>query len=394
MTPKSYDVPPQRTISGLLGCLLTRSRPPLDCKGDTNKGSTAQSPSRVRIRPRNPCSAVRRFGYVFDPLFLLCCALYAANRWLIKPHSHIEFFHSWFNDILLIPCALPPLLLVHRWLKIRPPAAMPTIGEIAAHWAGWSVLFEVIGPHIMRTVGDPWDVVAYGAGAILAGLWWRRPSSNSAGFDLLAPHYRWMEIVLAGEKLQRCRAAFLHSIPAPRRALLIGEGNGRFLTQLLRAWPDTQCICVDSSASMLEKARARIISAGLGVSNVQFTHADILEWTPPSGQFDLIISHFVLDCFRPEQLEGLVARLSKATAPDARWLIADFSEPPSGIAKWRARAILEAMYLFFGFATGLSADHLTVPDTILARSDFLLRERREFDWGLLHSDLWEKGGKD
>ena len=28
-------------------------------------------------------------------------------------------------------------------------------------------------------------------------------------FDLLAPHYRWMEFVLAGRKLQECRTVFL-----------------------------------------------------------------------------------------------------------------------------------------------------------------------------------------
>src|SRR5580658_4433734 len=64
--------------------------------------------------------AVKRFGYVFDPFFLACCALYAVNRWLIKPHTHIAFFHNWFNDALLIPCALPPLLLAHDLLRLRP----------------------------------------------------------------------------------------------------------------------------------------------------------------------------------------------------------------------------------------------------------------------------------
>ena len=53
-------------------------------------------------------------------------------------------------------------------------------------------------------------------------------------FDLLAPHYRWMEWVLAGEKLQRCRTAWLEVLPAPARVLILGEGNGRFLEALMR----------------------------------------------------------------------------------------------------------------------------------------------------------------
>jgi hypothetical protein len=116
---------------------------------------------------------VKRFGYLLDPLFLAGCILYAMNRWVIKPHVHASFFHFWFNDMLLIPCALPPLLRLHRWFGLRAHDEAPTGWEIAGHLVGWSVLFELIGPHIMRTTGDPWDVVAYTAGALGAFCWWR-----------------------------------------------------------------------------------------------------------------------------------------------------------------------------------------------------------------------------
>jgi ubiquinone/menaquinone biosynthesis C-methylase UbiE len=338
---------------------------------------------------------VKRFGYVFDPVFLLCCALYALNRWLIKPHCHIAFFHNWFNDTLLIPCALPPVLLMHRWLGLRDHDDPPTAGEVAAHWAGWSILFEVIGPRIMPTTGDPWDVVAYGCGAVAAFACWRllyrRVDDEAADFDVLAPHYAWMEWLLAGKKLQRCRGVFVHAISAPRRALIIGQGHGAFVAELLKAHPGVRCTCVDSSSRMLEEARARVRAGGWSESTVEFTHADILAWTPPSGEFDLIVTHFVLDCFRPEQLERVLPKLSAAAAPGAYWLLADFQEPPAGPAKWRARAILEVMYLFFRWTAGLPATHLTPPDSFLARHGFLLRDRRTFDWGLLHSDLWVHG---
>jgi len=124
---------------------------------------------------------VRRFRYLLDPLFLICCALYAANRWVVKPHMHAVFFHYWFNDVLLIPCALPPLLLAHARLGLRAPNAPPTALEIAGHLAGWSVLFEVIGPHLMpHTTGDPWDVAAYAVGAVVAFLWWQGGKLSNA----------------------------------------------------------------------------------------------------------------------------------------------------------------------------------------------------------------------
>jgi hypothetical protein len=99
------------------------------------------------------------------------------NRWLLKPHSHSVFLRSWFNDTLLIPCALPLILLVYRCLKLRPHDDPPTILEITGHLVLWSVFFEWIGPHLVKhATGDWLDVLAYFAGATVAAVWWHRAS--------------------------------------------------------------------------------------------------------------------------------------------------------------------------------------------------------------------------
>ncbi|MFO1487537.1 MAG: hypothetical protein U1F65_03575 [Verrucomicrobiota bacterium] len=117
---------------------------------------------------------MRPFGYWRDRLFLTGCALYALNRWWIKPHVHGRFLHSYFNDLLLIPCALPLVLLLQRLLRLRLHDRAPQPGEIVFHVAVWSVICEVLAPHFLpRLTGDPWDVVAYGLGGLLAGCWWR-----------------------------------------------------------------------------------------------------------------------------------------------------------------------------------------------------------------------------
>jgi hypothetical protein len=117
---------------------------------------------------------VKRFRYALDPLCLACCALYALNRWGLKPHTSLAFFRFWFNDLLLIPCALPPLLQAHRWLKWRRHDRPPTAAEVTGHLVIWSVLFEAAGPHLMRGVTGDWrDVVAYAAGGLVALVFWR-----------------------------------------------------------------------------------------------------------------------------------------------------------------------------------------------------------------------------
>ncbi len=117
---------------------------------------------------------MKPFGYGRDPLCLTACALYALNRWGLQPHTASRFLRGQFDDLLLIPCALPWVLWLQRHLGLRAQDAPPGFGEVAFHLVVWSLLFELIGPHLMRVTGDPLDVLAYAVGAILALAWWQR----------------------------------------------------------------------------------------------------------------------------------------------------------------------------------------------------------------------------
>jgi ubiquinone/menaquinone biosynthesis C-methylase UbiE len=208
-------------------------------------------------------------------------------------------------------------------------------------------------------------------------------------FDGLAPHYRWLEFLLAGDKLQRCRTAFLSEQLHPANVLILGEGNGRFLVECQRKLHPSKIVCVDASARMLELARQRVSSKS-AAGAIDFVHADALAWQPPEGVFDLIVTHFFLDCFRPQDLRQLLPRLAQAAAPHAHWLLADFQIPQTGWRRWRASLIHRLMYLFFGVVTRLPARCLTVPDPLLAAQGFRLRQRRVSNWGLLRSDWWQR----
>lgn len=207
-------------------------------------------------------------------------------------------------------------------------------------------------------------------------------------FDTLAPYYRIMELVTAGGVLQCCRTAFLSETANSRHALLLGEGPGRFLVAFLRANPRVEVACVERSPRMIEAARSQLNESEL--ARVSFEQADGLTWQPPRGKFDLVVTHFFLDCFRREEIQALVTRIAASATADARWLLADFREPETGWRRWRARAVLAMMYGFFRLATALSASHLTPPDEFLKASGFRLAARRLANFGLAHSDLWQR----
>jgi Methyltransferase domain len=209
-------------------------------------------------------------------------------------------------------------------------------------------------------------------------------------FDTLAPHYRWMEFVLAGEKLQRGRTAFLDEIPVVRNILLVGEGPGRSLLECRRRFGNSPITCLDASKAMLDQARRQLNRRNHGVAPVKFLQADILDWQPGAEIYDLIVTNFFLDCFRADQLLRIISKLGAAAASDAHWLIADFQMPAAGLRRIRSRLILWMMYAFFRTATDLPARRLTAPDLLLERTGFTLHRRIESEWGLLHSDWWRR----
>ncbi|MEX2382174.1 MAG: class I SAM-dependent methyltransferase [Opitutales bacterium] len=211
-------------------------------------------------------------------------------------------------------------------------------------------------------------------------------------FDRLARHYRWMEAVLAGGILQRCRTAFIDPIREPAAALLVGEGNGRFLGPFLESNQSTRVVCVEQSEQMIVQARKALNRRGIDPARVEFIRQDVLGWDPPGEEFDLIVTHFFLDCFTEPQLRLLVPRLAASGRPDCTWLLADFQLPDAGFGRLRARAIHKLMYVFFWAATALPARRLTDPDPLLREAGFQLSDRITAQWDLLRSDCWIRRG--
>lgn len=206
-------------------------------------------------------------------------------------------------------------------------------------------------------------------------------------FDRLAPHYDWMETLSAGRRLQRARTTWLNELHGRRRILSAGEGHGRFTAACAARFPGSEITCVEASPRMVARAQARAHGLPAGI---RWHCRDVFDWKP-EGKYDAIVTCFFLDCFPPDNLAMVVAKLAACATEDALWLVVDFAIPPRGLARWRACAVHALMYAFFRRVAALPARRLTPPDDLLRAQGFQLLQRREFDWGLLRADLWRRG---
>lgn len=205
-------------------------------------------------------------------------------------------------------------------------------------------------------------------------------------FDALAPHYRWLEAVTFGPLLQWCRTAFLPQLRDARRALVLGDGNGRFLSALLAVNLDVAVDAVDISPGMTALARRRTGNP----PRVRFHVADAREHPLRAAHYDLVVTNFFLDCFGPQDLHLVINRLVAALAPGGRWVVGDFRVPSGRLAGPVAAVALAAMYSAFRLTTRLSLGRLVDPSPILAGAGLKFGEERTRLHGFLTTQLWRK----
>ena len=83
-----------------------------------------------------------------------------------------------------------------------------------------------------------------------------------------------------GSVLQKARNRWIDRIAPPKRALVLGEGDGRFVCELLRVHGEARVDCVDASGRMLEIARQRVANFPPKMAIV----SDFFSKTPSFGR--------------------------------------------------------------------------------------------------------------
>lgn len=212
-------------------------------------------------------------------------------------------------------------------------------------------------------------------------------ASLKCGFDRLARPYRWLEYASFGPALARCRAAWLDELRGARHALVIGDGDGRFIARLLHTNPGVVIDSVDFSPVMLRLQRRR---AGAHAGRLHTRHADARAFNP-AGPYDLIVTHFFLDCLTQPELDRLVARIAAACDPGAHWVVSEFAIPERGPMRPAARGVVGGLYFAFGVLTGLPVCVLPQHTSALRHAGFELELERRTLGGLLCAQRWRLG---
>jgi SAM-dependent methyltransferase len=204
-------------------------------------------------------------------------------------------------------------------------------------------------------------------------------------FNRLARLYLWMELVSFGPWLMLCRCAYLNECCTARHALALGDGDGRFTARLLRENSAIQIDAVDVSPAMLE---ALVYRTSPNAARVHAFHSDIRRWQPENPPYDLIVSHFVLDCLTTEEVESLASKFACAVSPGSLWIVSEFAVPANWFGWLVARPAVWALYRAFGWLTGLQVRRLPDHSIALRQAGFILQERKRWLGGLLISELW------
>jgi SAM-dependent methyltransferase len=205
-------------------------------------------------------------------------------------------------------------------------------------------------------------------------------------FNTIARPYRWLEYLTLGKSLENCRIHYLPQLLTQRNALVLGDGDGRFLAQLLKHNPHLHADAVDTSSTMLELLRQRC-EAVTPDANIRTHHANALTATL-EGPYDLVVTHFFLDCLTQPELNTLIDRIKPTLTPNALWLISDF-RIPTGAMHLPARLLIRALYLAFRLLTGLRTTHLPNHATPLTQAGLTQISKQYRLAGILTSELWQ-----
>ncbi len=209
--------------------------------------------------------------------------------------------------------------------------------------------------------------------------------NRAPNFNRVARVYAAMEMVTFGPWLWRCRCSFLPELTMQRSGLVLGDGDGRFTAKLLEENSQVQVDAVDASVKMLRELTR---NAGLRAGRVRMHQTDAREWEPENSAYDLIVTHFFLDCLTTAEAAALAHKIRSHASANAVWVVSEFAIPKGWLGWLIARPLVQGLYCAFFVLTGLRVQRLPKYGEALAEAGWARLREKKLLGGLLVSELW------
>ena len=211
-------------------------------------------------------------------------------------------------------------------------------------------------------------------------------------FDRISRVYRMLELASFGHALERTREHYLPEMANARFALVLGDGDGRFLAKLLALNQQLHAVAIDTSQRMLDLLRTRCQE---NAGRVLTRHGDLrgdvaalLRGPGQDGSFDLVVTHFFLDCLSEDELERLLRSVRPRLSSSARWIVSEFRTPDRGLLRPVGRVLIRSLYFAFWLLTGLPVRRMPEYAQPLKSMGFRLEARQLRLGGLLVAEIW------
>jgi ubiquinone/menaquinone biosynthesis C-methylase UbiE len=209
-------------------------------------------------------------------------------------------------------------------------------------------------------------------------------------FDHIAKYYRLFEYTAFGRSLERSRFTFIDQMTDSRRALVIGDGDGRFTAALAVRNRTVQIDSIDRSSDMLRLAHRRLLSEQVvNPDRIRLIHGDIRSVSLPGREYDLIATHFFFDVLNNQDLRLVFQRVLSAASRPCRWAVSEFEIPRHGWRRIHAQAWVKTMYFFFRCVAGLEAARLPEWRAPFRDHGFVCLNSEPARAGLMRSELWQ-----
>ena len=194
----------------------------------------------------------------------------------------------------------------------------------------------------------------------------------SANYNNSVWFYDFLTGLVFGKTLFRAQVYLLNNIRPGNKILIAGGGTGKILEAITCFHhAGLKITYVDVSEKMIAASKKR----NTGKNEVTFINAAIENSQLPY-YFDVVITPFLLDNFREENLQKIFSRIDQSLLPGGLWLNTDFQLTGK---RWQ-KIMAGSMLIFFRIICAIEAKKLPDIQNCFSNNGYRIVEQKTF-WG-------------